>query len=150
LHQLEKFMHGYAQWAALAVGVMISLTSHAQVPAGAPVGATGLCKDGSYYSGPTTQGACDQHGGVKEWYGAKAPTPAAPAAASATTPNKTADTTAATRRKSGFGQVWVNPLSKVYYCPGAGAYGTTKDGEYMTEFDAKAAGNHADQGKACY
>ena len=49
----------------------------------------------------------------------------------------------------GAGKVWVNTKSKTYHCEGTKFYGTTKGGNYMTEADAKAAGNHADHGKAC-
>ena len=49
----------------------------------------------------------------------------------------------------GDGKVWVNTKSKTYHCEGTKFYGKTKSGEYMTETDAKAKGNHADHGKAC-
>lgn len=129
----------------LAAGLMASLGSFAQAPAAAPAGTTGLCKDGSYYAGPTRKGACSKHGGVKDWYAAGETKPAAVA------PTKTAAAAPAATPAAGGGdgKVWVNSRSKVYHCRGTKWYGTTKKGEYMTEAAAKAAGNHADHGKAC-
>jgi hypothetical protein len=49
----------------------------------------------------------------------------------------------------GPGLVWVNTDSKVYHCYGTKYYGTTKQGKYMSEADAKAAGDRPDHGNAC-
>jgi len=66
----------------------------------------------------------------------------APAAAPVAAPAKAAVA-------GGAGKVWVNTSSKTYHCEGSKFYGKTKTGEYMTEADAKAKGNHAVKGKAC-
>jgi hypothetical protein len=161
---------------ALAVTVMIaSQAGVAQAPAGAPAGATGLCNDGTYWTGASKSGACRGHKGVKTWYAASAaaaPTPAAtptapppaapakPAAPAAAAPaaaapapaakTKTATTTSTTPAAGGGpGLVWLNTSTKVYHCYGTKYYGTTKAGAYMSEADAKAKGAHADAGKPC-
>jgi Protein of unknown function (DUF3761) len=150
----------------IVASVLIAATSLAQPPASAPAGATGMCKDGSYWTGATKKGACHGHKGVQDWYGsaapasgsAAAPTPAThaamPAAPAATPPPvaapKAASAPAVTQAPGGgAGQVWVNTSSKVYHCPSDRWYGKTKSGAYMSEADAIAQGNHPDHGKAC-
>jgi hypothetical protein len=126
----------------------------AQAPAGAPAGATGKCKDGTYTTAAMKMGACGSHKGVASWWGkAKAPaktSAAAPKATAPATPAKKGSTTGGTPAPGGGpGLVWVNTSTKVYHCYGTRYYGTTKAGKYMTEGAARAAGMHAENGKGC-
>ena len=146
--------------------VMMAALSIAQTPASAPSGSTGLCRDGTYWTGATKKGACHGHKGVQDWYGsaapasASAPTPAAAAPAAASSAPAAAPSPVAAPKAApapavaqapggGAGQVWVNSSSKVYHCPSDRWYGKTKSGAYMSEADAIAQGNHPDHGKAC-
>jgi Protein of unknown function (DUF3761) len=64
--------------AAVIAGAMtLGSPAFAQRPAKAPANATAQCKDDSYSTAKTEQGACSKHGGVKTWFGAAA-SPAAP------------------------------------------------------------------------
>ena len=141
-----------------------------------PPGSTGLCNDGTYYTGATKKGACKGHKGVKEWYAAPndamaantkssgAPASTASPAASATntpaptgTPNSgnSSAPTAPTKNAAPqvatapAGSVWINKATKVYHCPGDRWYGKTKEGEYMAEAQATAMGFKPDHGKPC-
>lgn len=133
--------------------------------ADAQVTVLATCKDGSSWSGAHKRGACRGHGGVQT-YGA--PVTAAPTSsqgAPTTAPPVTAAPAQLTGPRpapaaiypspvsalpaGGAGQVWVNTSTKVYHCPSDPYYGKTKHGTYMTESAARAAGAHADHGKAC-
>ena len=156
---------------SVVASVLIAAAAVAQAPASAPAGSTGLCRDGSYWSGATKRGACSGHKGVQEWYGPKdtsvsgsapipsaavpataapAAAPATPAAAPPAAAPKAATTPAVTQAPGGgAGQVWVNSSSKVYHCPSDRWYGKTKNGAYMSEAEAIAKGNRADHHKPC-
>ncbi|HXT81900.1 MAG TPA: hypothetical protein VN702_20240 [Acetobacteraceae bacterium] len=115
---------------------------------------TAICKDGSSFSGASKRGACSGHGGVRTW-GAASPGTAAtaaptttPAPASTTSHPQTTQKTAPAAG-GGAGQVWVNTSSKVYHCPGDRYYGKTKQGQYMTESAARAAGDRPSNNKTC-
>src|ERR1700727_952501 len=57
----------------IAAALFASQALTAQAPAGAPTGATGLCNDGSYWTGATKSGACRGHKGIKTWYASASP-----------------------------------------------------------------------------
>jgi hypothetical protein len=162
----------------IVLALCASGVAYADAPADAPAGSTGLCKDGTYSTSASKKGACKGHKGVKDWYAAAdskasdkgidksapktAAKDAAPAAAAAPAPAATssaAPATAAAKSTStsakaaapggGPGLVWVNTSSKVYHCQSDKWYGKTKQGEYLSEADAKAKGNRPEGGKAC-
>ncbi|HSU18595.1 MAG TPA: DUF3761 domain-containing protein [Acidobacteriaceae bacterium] len=164
---------------ALSMAVFASCPAFAQAPAGAPAGATGQCKDGSYWTGASKSGACRGHKGIQTWYAASnakpAPGTAAPPSANVaakpapgatptpkpapTPPIKPTNTfnppakavpgSGTPAPGGGNGQVWVNAETKVYHCQGDRYYGTTKNGKYMSEADAQKMGAHASRGKPC-
>lgn len=159
-------------WLASAM-VCGSFASFAQTPAAAAAPAAApaaavmqnfVCKDGTSVSAETSKGTCKGHKGIDKAATAKltggsAPaTPAAAAApaakaaapaAAATTAAKAAPAATPAAPGGGAGQVWVNEGTKVYHCQGDRYYGKTKTGKYMSEADAKAAGAHAANNKAC-
>jgi len=152
-------------WAVAAQTAPAPAAAPAAAPTAAaagetPAGSTAKCKDNSFYSGSSKRGACSGHGGIAEWYGkskskaggsAAAGSAATPAGVSAAAPKSSSMKQASSEPApgGGAGKVWVNTSSKVYHCQGDKWYGKTKQGQYMTEGEAKAAGDHPDHGKAC-
>ena len=69
----------------------------------------------------------------------------APSQPAPTTPSKStaSATTTASQGTPGAGKVWVTLDSGVYHYEGSRYYGKTKNGKYMSESDAIAAGYHA-------
>jgi len=157
----------------LLVGCIATSAALAAAPAAAPSGTTATCKDGTYSSAEKKSGACSGHHGVKEWYGEEAAASTKASKNTATTTTTTTSQSAAaapvepTTRKTpttstgqspdgmtakaggSAGQVWVNTSTKVYHCSGDRWYGKTKQGEYLSESDAKAKGFRPEHGKAC-
>jgi len=117
-------------------------SGHGGIDKAATKAAAGASTTGSASSG-STAGASSPAAG-----GAAAPTPGSPAS---THPPSTQTHSPPTAAAPGGGpdKVWVNTASKVYHCPSDRWYGKTKQGEYMTEADAKAKGNRPDHNKPC-
>ena len=112
----------------LAIGVLLAFNAYAAAPQGAPAGSTGLCNDGTYYSGAEKKGACHGHKGVKEWWGETAPTKGeakaeakAPPAAKTTAPPAPAAQPAVTKAAAPPAQPAAAPASAAAPAPAAPA-----------------------------
>src|SRR5213595_325875 len=100
-----------------------------------------VCKDGTQITVETTKGACSGHGGIDK---------NASKDQAATSKSSSAGGKSSSTRTLGAGpeKVWANDSTKVYHCSGDRYYGKTKNGEYMSEADAKSKGFRPDHGKA--
>jgi DNA uptake protein ComE-like DNA-binding protein len=72
--------------------------------------------------------------------GAAAAQPSSPEPRSTSQPTTSSSNATAVNQQGGPGMVWVNPKTKVFHRQGDRWYGKTKNGKYMTEADARAAG----------
>lgn len=142
-------------------------TAKTSTPAAASTGTPiATCKDGTTFSGTSHRGACRGHKGVEKWLDEPAAsatpatkatpatpaapvTPAAPAKTAASEKTPMPSSQIQQKAGGGPGMVWVNSSSKVYHCQSDQWYGKTKEGSYMTEAAAKAAGNRPAAGKEC-
>ena len=145
--------------AVLAIGTECALAQ-------APAGSTGLCKDGTYTTAAKKRGSCNDHGGVKAWFGTPIPqaAPASPAApppvasstdtavarsSDAPQPVTSAPAPAQAQSSADSVKVWVNMSTKIYHCPGSEWYGKTQSGKFMTQAEAIAMGARAAYYKPC-
>src|ERR1700692_1980612 len=60
IHRINTMKQLFLSITAVAA-LLAAIASHAQVPASAPSGTTGLCKDGTFDSRATKKGACTGH-----------------------------------------------------------------------------------------
>ena len=135
-------------WILLSLAALLSTTAQAQ----------STCRDGTT-SKASGRGACSHHGGVAKRAEPTTPTtrgssgdivlPTTQAPrASARAHERASDNSRVSEQGSGV-KVWVNTKSGVYHCPGTRWYGATKGGEYMTEGQARAAGDRPAYGRSC-
>jgi hypothetical protein len=80
---------------------------------------------------------------------ASAPASSAAPAVRAAKPSPSTTNNVAAASGGGPGMVWLNTPTNVYHCSNSRYYGKTKEGKYVTEAQAKAAGAHPDHGKGC-
>jgi hypothetical protein len=133
------------------LGFIVTCATHAQVPATAPAGTTGQCKDGTWYSGASKKGACHGHQGVKEWYGA-ADTSTSSTSTSGSSTKSTSKTTSSTAAATSSSSKDTHAASSASTTtsastgtPPAGATGLCNDGTYYSG-ESKRGACHGHKG----
>lgn len=120
--------------------------------------ATAQCQDATYSYSTSRQGTCSGHGGVSQWLAIDAAT----AKCNDGTLSASTSRRGTCSRHGGVAQwltrgnasaagarVWVNTSSGVYHCPGSRYFGGTKQGQYMTETEARATGYRPAYNRSC-
>ena len=130
----------------LIAGVVLAISAFIDPRAAFGQGSSIHCRDGTV-SKATGRGACSHHGGVDKTASSPVPRTETPTATNRGT--ERASDNSATADRGGSTKVWVNTKSGVYHCPGTRWYGATKSGQYMTESEARAAGDRPAYGRAC-
>jgi hypothetical protein len=143
----------------LAVAVALLCLPHgpsAQSPDSAV--ATARCQDATYSYSASRQGTCSGHGGVSQWLATDAATakcndgPLSASTSRRGTCSKhggVARWLTSANAAAADARVWVNTSSGVYHCPGSRYYGGTKQGQYMTETEARATGYRPAYNRSC-
>jgi hypothetical protein len=122
-------------WASCVAAVLALGMPLLVVPASAqsrPKNATAQCKDGTYSTAKTKQGACSKHGGVATWFAdEKAPTTGSPKGPTPT-PKETAPAPAAPK----------TPATKSDSAAPANATARCKDGTFSFAKQHRGACSH--------
>lgn len=129
-----------------STALILGLISSAGVYAAAPAGATGLCKDGSYYTGANKQGACRGHKGIQDWYATTGTTTTVTTTASPVkaTKNTTTTSVATTAAPSMMAPAKVTKTTETTSMTSssaapAGSTGLCNDGSYYTGANKQGA-----------
>jgi hypothetical protein len=131
-------------WIVLSFAVLFSTAAQAQ----------STCRDGTA-SKSSGRGTCSHHGGVARPAEPTLPTTRGNSGdinlprTEASPTRESVSGSSQVSEPSGGTKVWVNTKSGVYHCPATRWYGATKSGEYMTERQARAAGDRPAYGRSC-